>query len=80
MDVMETVQILGNLGEFVAAIAVVVTLIYVAAQVKHGKSALDANTQAMEREYEIQAQEGCGGAIDSTELGEKRGIPQILEA
>jgi hypothetical protein len=58
MDAMATVQILGNLGEFLAAIAVLVTLIYVAAQVKQGKAALDANTQAMEREYEIRAQEG----------------------
>jgi len=57
MDIQATVQLLGNLGEFIAAIAVVVTLIYVAAQVKHGKAALDANTQAMDREYELRAQE-----------------------
>jgi len=57
MDFQATAQLLGNLGEFIAAIAVVVTLIYVAAQLKQGKAALDANTRAMEREYELKAQE-----------------------
>ena len=57
MDLQATAQLLGNLGEFIAAIAVVVTLIYLAAQVKHGKAALDANTEAMEREYELKTEE-----------------------
>ena len=55
MDIQATVQMLGNLGEFIAAIAVVVTLIYVAAQVKHGKAALDAVKEA-ERNAQIQLQ------------------------
>ena len=35
MDLMSTAQLLGNLGEFVGAIAVVVTLGYLAVQVRH---------------------------------------------
>ena len=82
MDVMSTAQLLGNLGEFVGAIAVVVTLIYVAAQVKHGKAALDANTRAMDREYDLRAQEGlldvgCGLGIDAVAIAER---PKIQDA
>ena len=57
MDHQAFAQLLGNYGEFVGAIAVVLTLVYLAAQVKHGKAALDANTQAMEREYEVKTHE-----------------------
>ena len=57
MDHQAFAQLLGNYGEFIGAIAVVLTLVYLAAQVKHGKAALDANTQAMEREYEVKAHE-----------------------
>ena len=39
MDLQATAQLLGNLGEFIAAVAVLVTLIYLAAQVKQGKAA-----------------------------------------
>lgn len=48
MDFMNTAQLLGNIGEFVGAIAVVVTLIYLAAQVRHGREATDANTRSLE--------------------------------
>lgn len=37
MDLMATAQLLGNFGEFFGAIAVVATLIYLAAQVKQAK-------------------------------------------
>lgn len=47
MDLMATAQLLGNFGEFVGAIAVVVTLFYLAYQVRQGKAALDANTLAL---------------------------------
>jgi hypothetical protein len=35
MDLTSTAQLLGNLGEFVGAIAVVATLVYLAIQVRH---------------------------------------------
>ena len=57
MDLSSTAELLGNFGEFIGAVAVVITLVYVAAQVKHGKAALDENTRAIEREYEIKAGE-----------------------
>ena len=37
MDLMETAQLLGNFGEFLSAIAVLVTLVYLALQVKQAK-------------------------------------------
>ena len=48
MDLTSTAQLLGNLGEFVGAIAVVATLIYLAIQVRHSKEATEANTRSME--------------------------------
>jgi hypothetical protein len=48
MDIQGTTQVLGNLGEFVGAIAVVVTLIYLAAQVRQSRESMDANTSALE--------------------------------
>ena len=47
MNLMDTAQLLGNFGEFVGAIAVVATLVYLAFQVKHSKESLDANTKAI---------------------------------
>ena len=47
MSWMEVSQVLGNIGEFAGAIAVVVTLIYLAAQVKLSKEATEANTRQM---------------------------------
>jgi hypothetical protein len=37
MTMQETVQIFGNIGEFVSAIAVVVTLVYLALQIRHSE-------------------------------------------
>ena len=42
---METIQILGSLGEFVGAFAVVATLIYLAIQVGHGREAMEENSR-----------------------------------
>lgn len=47
MDLMSTAQLLGNVGEFVGAIAVVITLIYLAIQVRDGKEATEANTRSI---------------------------------
>lgn len=48
MDLMETTQLLGNIGEFVGAIAVVVTLAYLAVQVRHSRAATEANTKHLQ--------------------------------
>ena len=47
MTLMEIAQLLGNFGEFVGAIAVVVTLAYLAVQVKHGQESLNENTKVV---------------------------------
>jgi antirestriction protein len=43
MDLMDTAQLLGNFGEFVGAIAVVVTLVYLALQIRQNNKNLSAN-------------------------------------
>ncbi len=42
MDLMDTAQLLGNFGEFVGAIAVVATLIYLTTQIRQNTSALQS--------------------------------------
>jgi hypothetical protein len=49
MTLMETAQLLGNFGEFFGAIAVVVTLVYLAVQVRYSRNALNENTTALKR-------------------------------
>jgi hypothetical protein len=44
MDLMSTAQLLGNFGEFVGAIAVVATLIYLASQIRHNTAAQKTNS------------------------------------
>jgi hypothetical protein len=44
----EWAALLGNVGEFIGAIAVVITLVYLAAQVRLGKVATEANTKQLE--------------------------------
>ena len=45
MDLMNTAQLLGNFGEFFGAIAVVVTLGYLAVQVRQNTQSMDRNTR-----------------------------------
>ena len=47
MDLMSLAQLLGNFGEFAGAIAVVVTIGYLALQVRHSKVALEENTRSV---------------------------------
>ena len=47
MDHQAFAQLLGNYGEFVGAIAVVVTLVYLAVQVRHSREATEANTRSL---------------------------------
>lgn len=53
MDHLTFAQLLGNYGEFVGAIAVVATLFYLTVQVKHSKSATEANTRSLEQSREL---------------------------
>jgi hypothetical protein len=48
MDHQAFAQLLGNYGEFVGAIAVVGTLVYLAVQIRQSKDALDANTRSLD--------------------------------
>jgi hypothetical protein len=48
MTLIDTAQLLGNFGEFVGAIAVVATLVYLAIQVRLGREATDANTRSLD--------------------------------
>ena len=48
-----TISELGSIGEFVGAIAVVVTLAYLAVQVRHSKEATEANTRMMEENRKL---------------------------
>jgi hypothetical protein len=47
MTLMETAQLLGNFGEFVGAVAVVATLVYLIIQVRHGAKNMEENTRQM---------------------------------
>jgi len=47
MDHQAFAQLLGNYGEFIGAIAVVITLAYVAVQVRQNREATEANTRQM---------------------------------
>lgn len=55
MSLMETSQLLGNFGEFVGAIAVVVTLVYLAVQVRHSREATETNTRSLRSVARIEA-------------------------
>lgn len=51
---LEITQILGNLGEFVGAIGVVATLIYVAIQVRHSAELLKINNAAIKENTRLE--------------------------
>ena len=46
----EITEVLGNLGDFIGAIAVFGTIVYLAIQVRHSKEATEANTAALENQ------------------------------
>jgi len=54
---MTTSQLLGNFGEFIAALAVVATLFYLAVQVRHSRESVDANTRALDESRKVQMAE-----------------------
>ena len=49
MDHQTFAELLGNYGEFIGAIAVVVTLVYLSIQVKHSKDATEFNSKQVEQ-------------------------------
>jgi len=69
MDLMSTAQLLGNLGEFFGAIAVVVTLAYLAFQVRQ-------TTQQLRR---VEMNEGMGQfSIPRMAIATDRGLAELL--
>ena len=59
MDHSEIAQLLGSYGEFVGAIAVVATLIYLSIQVRHGREATVANNRLLRSQSHYNALEVC---------------------
>ena len=47
MDLMSTAQLLGNFGEFLGAIAVVLTLIYLTVQLRHSSRVIEMNSEVI---------------------------------
>jgi hypothetical protein len=45
MDLLSWSQLLGNVGEFIGSIAILITLVYLAVQVRDTKEALSANSR-----------------------------------
>ncbi|MDB9879050.1 hypothetical protein OAC87_00625 [Pseudomonadales bacterium] len=71
MNITELSNILGNFGEFVGAIGVVITLIYLSVQVKHGKEATEANTRQMEENRKLHLVENYLRRSESVERAYK---------
>ena len=53
MSLLEISELLGNFGEFFGSIAVFITLIYLAIQVRQSKQATEANTRIAQQNHEI---------------------------
>ena len=83
MDHQDFAQLLGNYGEFIGAIAVVVTLFYLAVQVRQSKEATEANTHsidesrrlAMAQTYQARASTSFSAFSSAAEVG---GMAPIL--
>lgn len=72
-----TIQDLGAAGEFVGAIAVVITLIYLATEVRVAKRSFEANSRLMQRQHELQVAEASKLVAESV-AGQLR--PMIQDA
>lgn len=72
MDLLSITQLLGNLGEFLGAIAVVGTLIYLGIQVRHGKESMDANTRALEENKRLITAETLDRVSERMQEGMRR--------
>ena len=78
MTLMETAQLLGNFGEFVGAIAVVGTLVYLAAQVGHSRYAVTENTRAL-RSSTYEAFNQSGSAWSTFQAANATAIAAIVK-
>lgn len=67
MTFAETAQSLGNMGEFLGAIAVVVTLVYLTIHVRQGRLATEANTRSLNLEAQVVVQSIWAGSNDEDE-------------
>ena len=79
MDLMDTAQLLGNFGEFVGAIAVVITLLYLALQVRYGREATEANTKIGPAWVLLMAALLSGHAAGAEELDQRLGGTWVLQ-
>jgi hypothetical protein len=73
---METIQMLGSLGEFVGAIGVVATLVYLTIQVRHSKEAMEANTRSMEESRRL----AMAQAYQTRATDSERGLQLLAES
>ena len=73
MTLTEISAILGNIGEFVGAIAVVITLIYLAAQIRLARESTEANTRQMEEMRKLHLVENYLRRSERVEAGYKDG-------
>jgi len=73
MDYFAIAQLLGNIGELVAAIAVVATLFYLAVQVRQSKDATNANTRSLEQSREFALNES---AVDASNA--RQGVYEVI--
>lgn len=69
MTTIEVFSALGNIGELIGAIAVVITLIYLARQVKLGKEATESNTKLMEETRKLHLVENYMRRSERVEAG-----------
>ena len=69
MDHQAFAQLLGNYGEFVGAIAVVVTLVYLARQIRHSA---DATKAAVRHGVDTAILASLGATLDARTLTEAR--------
>jgi hypothetical protein len=72
MDHQAFAQLLGNYGEFVGAIAVVLTLVYLALRVRQSNDSLEANTAALTAQTRQVAMEAA-----TAELLQITAMPEI---
>ena len=68
MTGMEITEVLGNLGDFLGAIAVFATIAYLALQVKQAKQSVDANTDALDNQQRTSRSQSRQALIDTWSL------------
>ena len=89
MSTLEFSQLLGNYGEFVGAIAIVVTLIYLAVQLKQNTSSVKASAYQewvsanveinMSMSNHFQSQAVTQGSMDATKLTEESRLSFMMQ-